>query len=117
MTKGERIRTRRMRLCISQTDLANAVKISKQTLYKYENDIVTNIPSDVIEKLSYYLECSPAYIMGWDGAQEPMMTRSFDASMSDEDHKILVAYRKASPDTQRAVRAVLGIAEQGGQQS
>ena len=28
---------------ISQTDLANAVKVSKQSLYKYENNIITNI--------------------------------------------------------------------------
>jgi transcriptional regulator with XRE-family HTH domain len=66
MTKGERIRAKREELGISQTDLANSVGISKQTLYKYENDIVTNIPSDIIEKLANKLNCSPAYIMGWD---------------------------------------------------
>lgn len=65
MTKGERIRTKREELKISQTDLANSVGISKQTLYKYENNIVTNIPSDIIEKLANKLLCSPAYIMGW----------------------------------------------------
>lgn len=65
MTKGERIRTKREELGISQTDLANSVGISKQTLYKYENNIVTNIPSDIIEKLANKLLCSPAYIMGW----------------------------------------------------
>ena len=48
MTKGQRIRTKRESLNMSATDLAKRVDISKQTLYKYENDIITNIPSDVI---------------------------------------------------------------------
>lgn len=70
MTKGERIRHKRESLRISQTDLAKNVGISKQTLYKYENDIITNIPSDVIELLAARLNCSPAYIMGWNDQKE-----------------------------------------------
>lgn len=66
MTKGQRIKRKRISLEFSQTELADLVGISKQTLYKYENDIITNIPSDIVEKLSYYLQCSPAYIMGWE---------------------------------------------------
>ena len=65
MTKGMRIKQLRESLGISQTDLAKNVGVSKQTLYKYENDIITNIPSDVIERISDNLGCSPAYIMGW----------------------------------------------------
>lgn len=66
MTKGRRIREKRESLRLSQTELANKIGVSKQTLYKYENDIVTNIPSDVIERLSDNLGCSPSYIMGWE---------------------------------------------------
>ena len=57
MSIGERIRNKRESLNISQTDLAMRVGISKQTLYKYENDIIENIPKSVIEKLSQQLEC------------------------------------------------------------
>lgn len=66
MTKGQRIKAKREALKISQTDLATSIGVSKQTLYKYENDIVTNIPSNIIELLADRLMCSPAYIMGWD---------------------------------------------------
>ena len=65
MTRGKRIKQLRETRGISQTDLAKSVGVSKQTLYKYENDIITNIPSDVIERISNHLNCSPAYIMGW----------------------------------------------------
>ena len=66
MTIGQRIRTKREEIGISQTELAYKVGVAKQTLYKYENDIITNIPSDVIERISYYLDCSPSYLMGWE---------------------------------------------------
>lgn len=69
MTKGQRIKKKREELRVSQTDLANAIGISKQTLYKYENDIVANIPSEVIERLSFQLDCSPGYIMGWENSE------------------------------------------------
>ena len=65
MTVGQRIRTRREELNIGQTELADKVGISKQTLYKYENDIVTNIPSDKIEKIADHLDTTPNYLMGW----------------------------------------------------
>lgn len=66
MTVGDRIRKQRELLGISQTELAEKVKISKQTLYKYETNIVTNIPSDKLEYISQILGVSPAYLMGWD---------------------------------------------------
>ena len=49
-----------------QVELAEKVSISKQTLYKYENDIITNIPSDKIEAIASVLNVTPAYLMGWD---------------------------------------------------
>ncbi len=70
MTIGDRIKTRRQELNISQTELSLRSGSSKQTIYKYENNLVTNIPSDKIEIIANILETTPAYLMGWD-AQEP----------------------------------------------
>ena len=90
MTKGQRLRTKRELLGISQTDLANRVGISKQTLYKYENDIITNIPSDIIELLAHNLDCSPAYIMGWeDAAVVSAFTRKFAALPRDLQENVM----------------------------
>lgn len=66
MTVGDRIRKQRELAGMSQTDLAEMVKISKQTLYKYETNIVTNIPSDKVEEIAKSLTVSPAYLMGWE---------------------------------------------------
>ena len=66
MTIGYRIRNLRETLGLSQIDVANTIGVSKQTLYKYEHDIVSNIPSDKIESLARKLNTTPAYLMGWE---------------------------------------------------
>ena len=66
MTVGERIKTLREKCGISQVSLADKIEVSKQSLYKYENNIITNIPSDKIEKIAEITNVSPAYIMGWE---------------------------------------------------
>ena len=65
-TVGERIKSLRERNNLSQTELADKIGVSKQTLYKYENNIITNIPSDKVEAIATLCGVSPAYIMGWD---------------------------------------------------
>lgn len=65
MTKGEKIKELRRGLGLSQVELARKIGVSKQTLYKYENDIITNIPSDKIMRLSEELGSTPAFLMGW----------------------------------------------------
>ncbi len=65
MTVGDRIRKCREDSGMSQTDLAKKLNVSKQTLYKYEMNIITNIPSDKIERIGEFLDVSPSYLMGW----------------------------------------------------
>ena len=70
MTIGDRIRATRLAQGIAQIDLANSAHISKQTLYKYESNIITNIPSDKIERIANYLDVTPGYLMGWESGDE-----------------------------------------------
>lgn len=63
---GDRIRQLRDQLGLTQEDVAKRVGVAIQTIYKYENGIVTNIPSDKIENIAKALETTPAYLMGWE---------------------------------------------------
>lgn len=65
MTKGKRIRTLRNEMGITQEEMAKALHTTKQTISKYENDIVTNIPSDKIEEMCRLLKTTPEYILAW----------------------------------------------------
>lgn len=77
MTVGDRIKQRRKEIGMSQTELAEKVGSTKQNIYKYENGIITNIPSDKIEMIAAVLSTSPGVLMGWDDAA--------DAHDSDSD--------------------------------
>lgn len=66
MTVGDRIKKLREEKKMTQEELAAYIKSTKQTIYKYENNVITNIPSNKIESIAKALETSPAYIMGWD---------------------------------------------------
>ena len=61
----DRIKQAREKSGITQVDLAVKIGVSKQTLYKYENGVITNIPSDKIEQIAELTGVSPAYLMGW----------------------------------------------------
>lgn len=66
MTVGERIKSTRLEKGIRQTELANAIGISKQQLCKYESDSVQNIPYETLEKIGKALSISPVYLLGWE---------------------------------------------------
>ena len=63
MTVGDRI--------VTQQELADYIGVSKQAVYKYENNIVTNIPTDKVDAIAKRLKVSPAYLMGWEEQPEP----------------------------------------------
>ena len=66
MTIGERIKKVRNQLGMSQVSFADKIGVSKQTLYKYENNIVTNIPSDKIEIIAEIGGTTPFIFNGMD---------------------------------------------------
>ena len=70
MTKGERIKRLRESANLTLEELAKKLHTTKQTIYKYEKNIVTNIPSDRIEALAEVLDSTPDYIMGWEKITE-----------------------------------------------
>nr|DAR14472.1 MAG TPA: helix-turn-helix domain protein [Caudoviricetes sp.] len=63
---GEKLKELRLKSRYTLDEVGKLIGVSKQTLYKYENNIVSNIPSDKIEALANLYRVSPALIMGWD---------------------------------------------------
>ena len=100
---GENIKNARTAAGISQTDLAKKVGVSKQTLYKYETGIITNVPSDKIEEISSVLHVTPARLMGWDEPEAIVL--------SIEEQSLVEHYRTADPGTRSSVRKLLDIKE------
>lgn len=66
MNIGERIKLLRTTNNKTLDELALYIGTTRQTVFKYENSIITNIPSDKIEKIAQYFNVSPSYLMGWE---------------------------------------------------
>lgn len=78
MNKGERIKKRREQIGLTQVALADMIGESKQTIYKYETGIVTNIPSDKIELIAKALRVQPEWIMGWTDTESTEIPPGFE---------------------------------------
>ena len=65
MEKGDRIKRARELCGMTQGELGSICGTTKQTIFKYENGVITNIPTDRIELIAEATGVSPAYIMGW----------------------------------------------------
>ena len=66
MTIGERIKKLRLQSGLTQEELGNSIGAIKQTINKYENGTITNIPTDKIEARAKVFGVSEAFIMGWE---------------------------------------------------
>ena len=68
-TLGQRIRAQRIRLGMTQEELAKATFIPKPTISNYENDRI-DIKSSVIAELANALETDPNYLIMGEKAPE-----------------------------------------------
>ena len=97
----EKIKLKRIENNLTLEELGEKIGVSKQTIQRYENGVISNIPSDKIEKLAYYLETTPSFLMDW--SEDSSMV-----SLNDHEKEVLFAYRN-NPSMQTAVDILLGI--------
>lgn len=90
MSKADRIRTARLNAGLTLEELAEMCGTTKQTIYKYEQGIVTNIPTNRIEAIARYTGCTPDYLMGW---TDNSVMETIDLSrLNEEQKKLLKSY-------------------------
>lgn len=111
MSVGQRIKSAREQRNMTLEEVAKRCETTKQTIFKYENEIVTNIPYEKIVLLSKALDVTPSYLFGWaekkDSPSEPPLT---------EGEKVLLdLFNRVPEDKQQLVlqmiRAALGSQE------
>ena len=85
LTLGEKIRAARESAGLTQEDLGKLCKTTKQTIYKYETGIVTNIPIDKLEAIANALGIQAASLLGWENKKMP--TEAGEHNVTDDDIK------------------------------
>lgn len=76
MNVGEKIKLRRKELKISADDLADAVGVSRSTIFRYEKGDIEKVGPEVLKKIADKLRVSPADLMGWNGENSNPQTNS-----------------------------------------
>lgn len=88
MGMADRIKERRIAMDFTQEELAQKLGLQKSAIAKYEKGRVENIKRSIIEKMSELLDCSPAYLMGFDvpmerNSYEDQNVLRFDAALEE----------------------------------
>ena len=106
MSVGKRIALARERKNMTLEEVAKLCETTKQTIFKYENGIVTNIPYDKIVLLKKALDVSPSYIFGWD---ENEKSPSED-NLTEGETLMLELFRQIPKDRQPEALDLLRVA-------
>ena len=106
MTIGQRIKSARERLSLTQEEVAQMCQTTKQTIFKYENEIVTNVPYDKIVLLCRALQVSPAYLFNWPEKKE----NPGEPKLTGEEELLLKLFRQIPADRQPEALQLLEVA-------
>lgn len=84
MNINDRIKLRRHEMHITLEDVARRIGVTRATVQKYESGVISNIPSDKIEALAQALNCSPAYLMGWEEEPDAIFAKYPEPRITDD---------------------------------
>lgn len=98
MSIGTKIRALREANNMSLEDVAKLCGTTRQAIYKYENEIVTNIPYDKIILLAKALKTTPSNLFDWDDKKI-----SPDELMLTEGEKVMLELFRAIPEEQQPI--------------
>ena len=95
MTIGARIKSLRESRRMTLEEVAKLCKTTRQTIFKYENEIVTNIPYEKIELLSLAFQVSPSYLFGWEDS--PATAYPAAQELNEQEAALIELFRALAP--------------------
>lgn len=103
---GSRIKKLREERNMTQDDLAKIASVTRQTIFKYENELITNIPSDKIEKIAAALNVGPNVLMGWDIPRLGCLLGYIAKNGNETDERFLELYVNLTNESKIALTAI-----------
>ena len=106
MDIGERIKKRRKEIGLSAEQVADKLRVSPATIYRYESNDIVNMRIDKLEPIAKVLKTTPAYLMGWEKEKTPTVNQD------EKTQDLLRYYNKLNPSGKsEAVKRVSELAE------
>ena len=94
MTQGDYIKKARIDAGVTQDELAAVIGTTKQTICKYENNIVTNIPMDKTKAMADFLGVTPSRLLGWEQEDQSASEEDLEMLHKNPDLRILLSASK-----------------------
>ena len=107
MSIGTKIRELREARGMSLEDVARLCGTTRQAIYKYENEIVTNIPYDRIILLAKALNTTPSNLFDWN---EDKKISPNEPELTEGEKVVLELFRQIPADQQPMVLAMIRAA-------
>ncbi len=107
MSIGAKIRELREARGMSLEDVAKLCGTTRQAIYKYENEIVTNIPYDRIILLAKALNATPSQLFDW---EDKKSSPHEDGSLTEGEKTMLELFRQIPEDQQPMVLSMIRAA-------
>lgn len=108
MSMGTKIRELREARGMSLEDVAKLCGTTRQAIYKYENEIVTNIPYDRIILLAKALNTTPSQLFDWE--EDKKISSDEEGSLTEGEKQVLELFRAIPEDQQPVVLAMIRAA-------
>lgn len=86
MTTGERIRARRKELDMTADSLAEAIGVSRSTMFRYENGFIEKMPMNNLVPIARALRTTVGYLMGWDDDKNTPTSGAEDGCETEAMH-------------------------------
>jgi len=102
MELKDRIKRARQKKGLTLDEVAQEVGVSRQTIQRYESGVISNIPSDNIEKIANVLSTTPAELMGWE-VPPPKVTHNISVDSNSPEHDLYQYYIRRPEAVQKEI--------------
>ena len=92
---------------LTQSQLAEAIGETRQTVYKYETGIVRSVPAHKLEKIAFVLACTPAELAGWTPKSSSSVHEETSPYLTEEEIRLLEAWHQASDKERHIISMIL----------
>ena len=106
---GARIKQRRKELGYSAEKLAELVKLSPATIYRYEKNDIANMGADKLRPIAAALSTTPGQLMGWDDdpSEVPTSLQPNPVSLTPDETNLLDNYRVLNTEGKSIARTTV----------
>ena len=103
------MKTLRKKRGISADTVAEAIGVSRSTIFRYERGDIDKVPADLLERIAAALHTNSGYLLGWSESDKPIIQtqRREESELTAAERELIELYRRADESDRLAVNLIL----------